>query len=65
MPGQVRNRYTVPRTAVDLRAQVGDFTDGESAMMLVAARLRHIGSSKLGVRKYVSRGWLKKHELES
>ena len=44
---------------------VGAFPDGESAMMLVAARLRHIASSKWGVRKYVSMDWLKKHQLEA
>jgi transposase-like protein len=44
---------------------VGAFPDGDSAVMLVAARLRHIASSKWGVRKYVSMDWLRKHELET
>jgi len=43
---------------------VGAFPDGESAVMLVAARLRHIASSKWGVRKYVSMDWLRQQELE-
>ncbi|BEQ14786.1 hypothetical protein FAK_18520 [Desulfoferula mesophila] len=30
---------------------VGAFPDGESALMLVAARLRHVASSKWGTRK--------------
>lgn len=42
---------------------VGAFPDGDSAVMLVAVRLRHIADSKCGVRKYISMGWLKKHEL--
>ncbi len=37
---------------------------GKSAVVLVAARLGHIASSKWGVRKYVSMDWLKKHQLE-
>ena len=44
---------------------VGAFPDGESAVMLVAARLRHIASSKWGVRKYVSMEWLKQQDLEA
>jgi len=44
---------------------VGAFPDGESAVMLVAARLRHIASSKWGVRKYVSMDWLKQQDLEA
>ena len=44
---------------------VGAFPDGDSAVMLVAARLRHIASSKWGVRKYVSMDWLKQQDLEA
>jgi transposase-like protein len=44
---------------------VGAFPDGNSAVMLVAARLRHIASSKWGVRKYVSMEWLKQQDLEA
>jgi putative transposase len=44
---------------------VGAFPDGNSAVMLVAARLRHIASSKWGVRKYVSMDWLKQQDLEA
>ena len=32
---------------------VGNFPDGESAVMLVAARLRHIASTKWGTRRYL------------
>jgi transposase-like protein len=31
---------------------VGDFPDGQSALMLVAARLRHIAGTKWGTRRY-------------
>jgi putative transposase len=32
---------------------VGAFPDGKSALMLVAARLRHIASTKWGKRRYL------------
>ena len=44
---------------------VGAVPDGDSAVMLVAARLRHITSRKWGVRKYVAMECLKQHELEA
>jgi transposase-like protein len=33
---------------------VGAFPDGQSALMLVAARLRHVSSTKWGTRKYLN-----------
>lgn len=41
---------------------VGAFPDGQSAVMLVAARLRHVASTKWGARRYMNMGRLK--ELE-
>ena len=35
---------------------VGAFPDGRSALMLVAARLRHIAGTKWGTKKYVDMG---------
>ena len=32
---------------------VGNFPDGKSAMLLVAARLRHIAGSRWGAKKYM------------
>jgi putative transposase len=32
---------------------VGSFPDGESALMLVAARLRHMAASRWGTRRYL------------
>jgi len=37
---------------------VGAFPDGRSALMLVAARLRHIAGTKCGTKKYVDMGRL-------
>ena len=41
---------------------VGSFPDGRSALMLVAARLRHIAGTKGGSRRYLSMARL--YELE-
>jgi len=38
---------------------VGSFPDGQSALMLVAARLRHIAGTKWGTRRYLSMDRLK------
>jgi len=39
---------------------VGAFPDGQSALMLVAARLRHITGTKWGLRRYLDMGHLSK-----
>ena len=52
-------RGTVYRTRV-----VGNFPDGESALMLVSARLRHIAGTKWGQRKYLNMELLKELEKE-
>ncbi|GAB5414325.1 MAG: IS256 family transposase [Congregibacter sp.] len=44
---------------------VGAFPDGESAVMLVGARLRHIASTSWGTRKYMSMDWLKQQDMEA
>ena len=44
---------------------VGAFPDGESAVMLVGARLRHIASTKWGTRKYMSMDWLRQQDIET
>ena len=35
------------------RRVVGDFPDGQSALMLVAARLRHVAATKWGTKRYL------------
>ena len=44
---------------------VGAFPDGESALMLVSARLRHVSSTHWGTRKYMSMEWLKEQDLQT
>jgi len=43
---------------------VGNFPDGESALMLVAARLRHIAGTKWGQRRYLNMELLKELEKD-
>lgn len=43
---------------------VGCFPDGKSALMLVAARLRHIAGTKWGTKKYLDISLLSRQEIE-
>lgn len=43
---------------------VGAFPDGNSALMLVAARLRHVASTKWGVKRYMNMGELYEQQKE-
>ena len=44
---------------------VGAFPDGNSALMLVAARLRHIAGTKWGTRKYLDMSRLAEQQREN
>jgi transposase-like protein len=44
---------------------VGAFPDGKSALMLVAARLRHVSSTTWGTRKYMNMKLLKEMDQEA
>jgi transposase-like protein len=41
---------------------VGSFPDGRSALMLVAARLRHIAGTKWGVKRYMNMDLLRQQD---
>lgn len=43
---------------------VGAFPDGNSALMLVAARLRHVAGTKWGTRKYLNMSRLAEQDTE-
>ena len=43
---------------------VGAFPDGQSALMLVAARLRHVSATKWGTRQYLNMGRLTENIVE-
>jgi hypothetical protein len=42
---------------------VGAFPDGQSALMLVAARLRHVAGTKWGTRRYLDMNRLRELAL--
>lgn len=53
---RIRTNNPLERIMREMRRRtrvVGSFPDGNSALMLVAARLRHIAGSKWGMRKYL------------
>ena len=43
---------------------VGNFPDGQSALMLVAARLRHIAGTRWGTQRYLDMERLREQEQE-
>jgi putative transposase len=44
---------------------VGAFPDGQSALMLIAARLRHVAGSQWGMRRYMNMERLKEQQTEA
>jgi transposase-like protein len=54
---RIRTNNPMERIIREIRRRtrvVGAFPDGQSALMLVAARLRHVASTKWGTRKYLN-----------
>ena len=43
---------------------IGAFPDGQSALMLVCARLRHIVASEWGTKRYMNMDHLREREIE-
>lgn len=65
---KIRTNNPLERIMREIRRRtrvVGAFPDGESAVMLVGARLRHIASTKWGTRKYMSMDWLHQQDIEA
>ena len=53
---QIRTNNPLERIMREIRRRtrvVGAFPDGKSALMLVAARLRHIAGTRCGVKRYL------------
>jgi len=64
---RIRTNNPLERIMREIRRRtrvIGAFPDGNSALMLVAARLRHIAGTKWGTRKYLSMEALQKQDLE-
>jgi len=64
---RIRTNNPLERIMKEIRRRtrvVGAFPDGNSALMLVAARLRHISGTKWGTRRYLNMALLKEMQLE-
>lgn len=65
---RIRTNNPLERIMREIRRRtrvVGAFPDGHSALMLVAARLRHIAGTKWGAKRYLSMEPLYKQSLET
>ena len=61
----IRTNNPLERIMREIRRRtrvVGSFPDGNSALMLVAARLRHISGSNWGARRYINTDLLREYE---
>jgi len=64
---RIRTNNPLERLNLEIKRRtrvVGTFPDGESALMLVAARLRHMAGTKWGTRRYLSMDKLRGSEAE-
>jgi transposase-like protein len=65
---RIRTNNPMERIIREIRRRtrvVGAFPDGNSALMLCAARLRHIAGTKWGTRRYLSMESLYKQDIET
>jgi putative transposase len=63
---RLRTNNALERLMREIRRRtrvVGNFPDGQSALMLVAARLRYVAGTKWGMRRYLDMGRLRQEEL--
>jgi transposase-like protein len=64
---QIRTNNPLERIMREIRRRtrvVGAFPDGQSAWMLVAARLRHIAGTRWGTRRYMDMERLREQRQE-
>lgn len=64
---RIRTNNPMERIIREIRRRtrvVGAFPDGQSALMLCAARLRHIAGTKWGTRRYLNMDMLNQQQLE-
>ena len=64
---RIRSNNPLERLMREIRRRtrvVGAFPDGQSALMLAAARLRHVAGTKWGTRRYLTMDELYKADLE-
>lgn len=63
-PSGISVNYKTGQEARRRTKVVGAFPDGHSALMLVAARLRHVSATRWGTRKYMNMKLLDEAEKE-
>lgn len=64
---RIRTNNTIERLNREIRRRtrvVGTFPDGNSALMLVCARLRHVAGTQWGCKRYLNMKHLEKMEIE-
>jgi transposase-like protein len=64
---RIRTNNALERIMKEIRRRtkvVGAFPDGHSALMLCAARLRHIAGTQWGAKRYLNIDLLKEQEME-
>ena len=64
---RIRTNNTIERLNREIRRRtkvVGTFPDGNSALMLVCARLRHVSGTQWGVKKYLNMQHLDRMDLD-
>ncbi len=64
---RIRTNNPLERVMKEIRRRtkvVGAFPDGQSAMMLCAARLRHVAGTHWGTRKYLDMARLREQDQE-
>ena len=65
---RIRTNNPLERIMKEIRRRtrvVGSFPDGNSALMLVAARLRHVSATAWGTRKYMNMRLLEEMDKET
>ncbi len=64
---RIRTNNPLERIMREIRRRtrvVGTFPHGHSALMLSAARLRHVTGTRWGLRRYLDMNWLSEHARE-
>ena len=64
---RIRTNNTIERLNREIKRRtkvVGTFPDGNSALMLVCARLRHVANSQWGTKRYLNMKHLEKMEID-
>ena len=64
---RIRTNNMLERVNRELKRRtraIGAFPDGQSALMLVCARLRHVAASEWGTKRYMNMDHLRELEIE-